>query len=239
MKIIKPYNNKESKKKQISYMFDSISETYDFLNLILSLGMDKVWRKKAIQNIKNNPLKILDVATGTADLAILAAEKTNANIIGIDISEKMLEKASQKIKKKKLFNRVSLKLADAEKIPYKENSFQAITAGFGVRNFEDINLGLKEMYRVLEKKGVLVIIEPSKPTSFPINHIYNLYFNYILPLLGKFISRENHAYKYFIESVNEFDSSNNLMKNLKKIGFKNCKKTELNFGIVSLYTATK
>ena len=239
MKNITPYHSKESKKTQISSMFNRIAKTYDLLNRILSFGMDQFWRKKAIQKINNKPNKILDIATGTADLAIIAAHNTNAKIIGVDISEEMLKKGYEKIKKKKLTQRISLKLADAEHLPFKENSFQAITAGFGVRNFENLDLGLLEMHRVLEEKGVLIIIEPSKPTIFPIKQIYYLYFNYVLPLLGKFISKENYAYNYFIKSVNEFPSSNKLIEKLNQIGFKDCQQIPLTFGIVSLYIAKK
>ena len=160
-------------------MFDNISETYDLLNLVLSFRMDYMWRKKSIENIKNNPEKILDIATGTADFAIMAAKYTNAKIIGVDISKKMLSVGNKKIKKHKLSNRILLKLADAEQLPFKNNSFQAITSGFGVRNFESIETGLSEMHRVLDKDGVLIILEPSKPSKFPIKQLYNIYFTYI------------------------------------------------------------
>ena len=239
MQIIKPYNNSEKKKNQIINMFDNISATYDLLNLILSLRMDYLWRKKSIRYINNDPKKILDIATGTADLAIMAAKYTNAKIIGVDISEKMLTIGNKKIKKNKLSKRISLELADAEQLPFKNNSFQAITSGFGVRNFENINIGLSEMYRVLDKNGVLVILEPSKPSKFPIKQLYNIYFTYILPLLGRVISKDKNAYTYLTNSVNAFPSKKIFLKKLQETGFKNCKYKPLTFGIVSLYSAKK
>ena len=239
MKYIKPYNNSEKKKTQIIDMFDNISETYDLLNLVLSFRMDYMWRKKSIENIKNNPEKILDIATGTADFAIMAAKYTNAKIIGVDISEKMLSVGNKKIKKHKLSNRILLKLADAEQLPFKNNSFQAITSGFGVRNFESIDTGLTEMHRVLNKDGVLVILEPSKPSKFPIKQLYNIYFTYILPLLGRIISKDKKAYTYLTNSVNAFPSKKIFLKKLEEIGFKDCKHIPLTFGIVSLYSAKK
>mgnify|MGYP001171691153 CR=1 FL=1 len=239
MKYIKPYNNTEEKKTQIINMFDNISETYDLLNLVLSFRMDYIWRKKSIQSIKNNPEKILDIATGTADFAIMAAKYTNAKIIGVDISKKMLSIGNKKIKKNELSNRILLKLGDAEQLPFKNNSFQAITSGFGVRNFENIETGLSEMHRVLEKDGVLIILEPSKPSKFPVKQLYNIYFRYILPLLGKIISKDKNAYTYLTNSVNAFPPKKAFLKKLQETGFKDCKHIPLSFGIVSLYSAKK
>ena len=239
MKEIKPYNNSENKKNQIIQMFDNISETYDLLNLVLSFHMDYIWRRKSIKYIKNNPKKLLDIATGTADLAIMAAKYTNAEIKGIDISEKMLRIGNEKINKYKLSNRISLELADAEQLPFKNNSFQAITSGFGVRNFESIETGLSEMYRVLDKDGVLIILEPPKPSKFPIKQLYHIYFSYILPVLGKIISKDNNAYTYLTNSVNEFPPKKIFLKKLVAAGFKNCHHIPLTFGIVSLYSAKK
>ena len=239
MKYIKPYNNLENKKTQIIDMFDNISTTYDLLNVILSFRMDYLWRKQSVKNIKNNPKTILDIATGTGDFAIMAAKYTNAKITGIDISKKMLSIGNKKIKKYKLSNRVLLKLADAEQLPFKNNSFQAITSAFGVRNFENMDRGLSEMHRVLAKDGILVILEPSKPSKFPIKQLYNIYFTYILPLLGKIISKDQKAYTYLINSVNAFPSKKIFLKKLEEIGFKDCKHVPLTFGIVSLYSAKK
>ena len=239
MENIKPYNNSKAKKTQIINMFDNIAETYDLLNLILSFRMDYMWRRIAIKNIKNNPKKILDVATGTADLAITASKYTNAKITGIDISKKMLHIGNKKIKNKKLSNRISLQLADAENLPFKDNSFQAITVGFGVRNFENIELGLSEIYRVLDRNGVVVILEPSKPSIFPIKQLYNIYFSYMLPLLGKIISKDKNAYKYLNKSVNAFPNKKMFLKKLHKTGFNSCKHTPLTLGIVALYSGKK
>ena len=239
MKNIKPLDNSENKKKQITDMFNNIAGTYDLLNLILSFSMDYIWRKKAIKLINNNPKKILDIATGTADFAIMAAKYTNAKIKGIDISKNMLIIGNEKIKNKQLSNRISLELADAEKLPFNNNSFQAITSGFGVRNFENIDRGLLEMLRVLEKDGVLVILEPSIPSKFPIKQIYNIYFKYILPLVGKIISNNKTAYSYLKNSVNAFPKNKIFLTKLEELGFRECKHIPLTFGIVSLYYAKK
>ena len=236
--MIKPYNQKENKKKQIIRMFDNIAKTYDSLNHLLSVKMHLLWKKKAIKKIQNNPEKILDIGTGTADLAINAAKYTNAQIIGIDLSEKMIDIGRNKVKQKKLNNRVSFKIADAENLPFKKQSFDAITLGFVVRNFEDIDKGLKEVYRVLKKKGTIVILEPSNPKGL-FNKIYNLYFSFILPKLGKSISKDKQAYKYLSESVKKFPNKNQFINKLKKIGFKKCTHISLTFGVASLYVAIK
>jgi demethylmenaquinone methyltransferase/2-methoxy-6-polyprenyl-1,4-benzoquinol methylase len=234
-----PYNSSENKKNQIIKMFDNIASTYDILNHILSLRMDFVWRKTAIRRITNHPKKILDIATGTGDLAICAAKYTKAKITGIDISENMLAIGRIKIDKEKLTKRITFNIGDAEKLTFKNNSFNVITAGFGVRNFENIDQGLLEMYRVLDNNGILIILEPSKPSNFPIKQIYSIYFSYILPLLGRIISKDKNAYTYFIKSVSSFPSQKEFLDKLKTIGFKNCKHTPLTFGVVSLYSATK
>ena len=239
MKNIKPYSNNNNKKKQIKKMFDNISQTYDLLNSVLSFRMDYFWRKSVINNINNNPNKILDIATGTADIAISASKIKNAKITGVDISPKMLEIGNKKIEKRNLTERINLELADAEALPYKSNSFQAITCGFGVRNFENMELGLKEIYRVLEKNGIVIILEPSTPSSFPFKHIYKLYFSYFLPFVGKLISKDKSAYKYFTQSVNAFPKKNKFLEKLNEIGFKNCKQKSLTFGVASLFIAKK
>ena len=239
MKEVKPYNKFENKKTQIRKMFDNISKTYDFLNFLLSFNMDKVWRRKVINKINNNPKKILDIATGTADVAILAAKFTNAKIIGVDISEKMIDIGNKKIERKKLNKRISLSVDDAEKLPFKNNSFQAATSAFGVRNFSNIDKGLSEIFRVLDKNGILVILEPSKPSNFPIKQLYYIYFTFLIPLIGKIFSRDKLAYKYFIKSVNEFYPKKTFIHKLKKCGFKSCKHESLTFGLSSIYTAIK
>ena len=236
--MIKPYNTSENKKKEIKKMFNNIAKSYDTLNRILSLGIDIWWRNSAVKQL-NNPNKILDVATGTADFAISAAKNTNASITGIDISDKMLEIGEQKIKKLNLENRIKLKLGDAEESNFQENSFDAITIGFGVRNFENLDLGLKEMHRILKKNGKIAILEPSIPTIFPLKQIYNLYFQFLLPKIGGWFSKDKNAYLYLHNSVKSFPSKKQFLEKLKKIGFRKQRHISLSLGIVSLYIAIK
>ena len=239
MSKVTPYNSSESKKKQVSEMFDNIANSYDFLNHSLSLGMDNVWRKIAIKKLTNNPKIILDIATGTGDFAVSAAKYTDAKITGVDISQGMLNVGIEKIKKKNLNNRISLQLADSESLPFNDNTFDAITAGFGVRNFEDLNKGLSEMNRVLNKDGILVILEPSTPKYFPLKQLYTLYFHHVLPTIGAWISKDKSAYSYLPESVDAFPSGEKFIIELKNVGFRDCKHIPLTFGIVSLYIAIK
>ena len=239
MTKVTPYNNTETKKNQVTKMFDNIAGSYDFLNHTLSLGMDNIWRKIAIKKLSNNPATILDIATGTGDFAISASKYTNATITGIDISQGMLDVGVEKITKKGLSNRIQLQLADSEKLPFQNNSYDAITAGFGVRNFEDLNKGLSEMYRTLKSGGRVAILEPSEPTHFPLKQFYNLYFHHILPFIGGIISKDKNAYTYLPDSVSAFPSGNDFLTELDKVGFKECKHIPLTFGIVSLYIAIK
>jgi len=239
MKKTTPYKNSKSKKEQITSMFDNIAESYDILNHSLSLGMDHVWRRKAINKLSNNPKRILDIATGTGDFALSAAKYTQAQIIGIDISQKMLDIGIKKIKKRKLEKRITLQKADSEELPFKNNSFDAITAGFGVRNFEDLHKGLSEIYRVLDTKGIVAILEPSTPKYFPLKFIYNLYFYHVLPVIGSWISKDKSAYKYLPESVDSFPNGKKFIAKLERLGFKECKHISLTFGVVSLYLAIK
>ena len=239
MSKVTPYNSSESKKKQVSEMFDNIANSYDFLNHSLSLGMDNVWRKIAIKKLTNNPKIILDIATGTGDFAVSAAKYTDAKITGIDISQGMLNVGVEKVRKKNLNNRISLQLADSESLPFNDNTFEAITAGFGVRNFENLNKGLLEMKRVLNKDGIVVILEPSTPKYFPLKQFYKLYFHHVLPTIGAWISKDKSAYSYLPESVNAFPSGEKFIVELKNVGFKDCKHIPLTFGIVSLYIAIK
>ncbi len=237
--ITKPYPSRESKKKQITEMFNSIAKRYDFLNHLLSLGLDFYWRRRAVEYLKNKPKNILDIATGTADFAISAAKNTSAKITGIDISKNMLEIGKNKIKKKGYRDRITLTLADSENMPFSEDQFDAITVGFGVRNFENLQKGLSEIYRVLSTEGMVVILEPAKPKKFPLNGLYNIYFSHILPLLGKLISKHESAYNYLPESVESFPHGNDFCQQMIKAGFKECKHISLSFGIVALYVAIK
>ena len=236
---VTPYNTTEGKKKQVTKMFDNIAGSYDFLNHTLSLGMDNIWRKIAIKKLTNNPATILDIATGTGDFAISASKYTNANITGIDISQGMLDVGIKKITKKELTDRIKLQLADSENLPFKDNSYDAITAGFGVRNFEDLKKGLSEMHRTLKEGGIVAILEPSEPSSFPLKQLYNLYFHHILPFIGGIISKDKNAYTYLPDSVSAFPSGKDFLVELEKVGFKNCKHIPLTLGIVSLYIAIK
>ena len=238
--MIKPQQDSQvSKKLQVAKMFDNIAKSYDFLNHSLSFGMDFYWRKKAISKLTNNPKKILDVATGTADFAIAATKMKEVQIIGIDISEKMLEIGKNKIKQKGLENLIKLQLADSENLPFESGSFDGITAGFGVRNFENLQLGLSEMCRVLKEDGIAVILEPSKPKAFPVKQIYSAYFHYILPFFGRLISKDNRAYNYLPESVDTFPENEKFIEILKAVGFTKAHHLPLTLGIVSLYIAIK
>ena len=238
--MIKPQQDSQvSKKLQVAKMFDNIAKSYDFLNHSLSFGMDFYWRKKAISKLTNNPKKILDVATGTADFAIAATKMKEVQIIGIDISEKMLEIGKNKIKQKGLENLIKLQLADSENLPFESGSFDGITAGFGVRNFENLQLGLSEMRRVLKQDGIAVILEPSKPKAFLVKQIYSAYFHYILPFFGRLISKDNRAYNYLPESVDTFPENEKFIDILKAVGFTKAQHLPLTLGIVSLYIAIK
>ena len=220
-------------------MFDNIAKNYDFLNHSLSFGLDFYWRKRAIKKLTNNPKKILDVATGTADFAISSSKIKGAKITGIDISEGMIEVGKSKIKKEGLEDVINLQIADSEDLPFDDFTFDAITAGFGVRNFENLEKGLYEMYRVLEKKGIVAILEPSKPKTFPLKQLYNIYFHHVLPFVGKLISKDNSAYTYLPNSVEAFPSGNDFINHLEIVGFKDCKHFPLTLGIVDLYIAIK
>lgn len=239
MSKVTPYKNSLSKKEQVITMFNNIAKRYDFLNSSLSMGMDSIWRRKALNKLDNQPRNILDIATGTADFAIIAAKKTEAQIIGIDISQGMLDIGTEKIKNRKLDKRIQLQKADCEKLPFEENSFDGITAGFGVRNFENLDKGLSEMYRVLNINGKIAILEPSTPKYFPLKQMYNIYFHHVLPIIGSLISKDKNAYKYLPESVQAFPEEKEFISKMEKIGFKECKHLPLTFGIVSLYIAIK
>ena len=236
---IKPYNSLQSKKDQVKHMFNMIASKYDVLNHTLSLGMDYVWRKKAIKKILNNPKEILDIATGTADFAISAAKHTEANITGIDISDQMINVGNKKIQQKKLNNRIKLSIEDSENLPFLDNSYDAITAGFGVRNFENLEKGLSEIHRVVKKNGYVVILEPSTPKAFPLKQIFSIYFQKILPFIGSLVSKDKSAYSYLPNSVKSFPDGDDFLKILNKQGFSKTNYYPLSFGIVSMYVAIK
>lgn len=240
-KEVKPYKKEESgKKDQVALMFNNISPKYDLLNHLLSLGIDIQWRKKAIKLLKpTNPKTILDVATGTGDFAIQALSLKPEKIIGIDISDGMLDIGRAKIKKKKLDHLIFLEHGDSENIRFEDNKFDAVIVAFGVRNFENLENGLINMYRVLKKGGKVVILEFSKPTTFPFKQLYNFYFNSILPIIGNVISKDNSAYTYLPESVQAFPEGSKFITILKKTGFNQTTCIPLTFGICSIYTGIK
>ncbi|NOZ45830.1 MAG: bifunctional demethylmenaquinone methyltransferase/2-methoxy-6-polyprenyl-1,4-benzoquinol methylase UbiE [Chlorobi bacterium] len=237
---IKPYKKStSSKKEQVALMFNNIAKRYDFLNHFLSLGIDKIWRRKTINQLEGlKPELILDVATGTADLAIEALKLQPKKITGIDISTAMLEIGKKKIEQKN-YDSIELIEGDSENLQFENKSFNAVTVAFGVRNFENRPKGLSEMYRILKPGGKAVILEFSKPTQFPVKQIYNLYFNFILPAWGKFFSKDNSAYSYLPESVNNFPNGQAFLDELEKAGFINTKSISLTFGIACIYSGEK
>jgi demethylmenaquinone methyltransferase / 2-methoxy-6-polyprenyl-1,4-benzoquinol methylase len=239
--MVTPYGNKDKTKKQeVAEMFDNIAPKYDFLNHLLSMGIDIGWRRKAIKILKaQKPKSILDVATGTADFAIEALDANPDEVIGVDISKDMLAVGRTKISKKGLENKVRLDYGDAENLPYETEKFDAITVAFGVRNFENLEAGLKEMNRVLKKGKTLFVIEFSKPEHFPIKQLYFFYFKAILPLIGKLVSKDARAYTYLPESVEAFPYGNEFAGILKNCGFSKVEIKPLTFGIASLYVAEK
>lgn len=240
MTVVPYKEEKGTKKEQVATMFNNISKKYDFLNHFLSLGIDILWRKKAIRMLKNKqPKQMLDIATGTGDFAIEALKLNPDKVTGIDISEGMLSVGKEKIKEKGLSNKIELELGDSENLRFKDNTFDAYTVGFGVRNFENLEKGLSEMLRVLKPNGTAIILEFSKPKKFPIKQLYNFYFNKVLPGIGKIVSKDNAAYTYLPESVDAFPDGENFTNILTKLGYKNASATTLMFGIASIYKANK
>lgn len=234
--VVKPYNVEESKKEQVARMFDSISGKYDFLNHFLSMGIDVLWRRKAIKMLADrNPKIIIDMATGTGDFAIEAAVLKPDKIVGVDISEGMLAVGRQKINKKNLAQLIDLRKGDSENMSFEDNYADAITVGFGVRNFENLEKGLSEIHRVLKPGGQLVILEPAIPQYPPMSWLFKIYFKGILPLLGRLVSKDKAAYTYLPKSVEAFPNGKDFVKICSSVGFKNGKFTPLTFGICSLY----
>ena len=231
----------ESKKKQLEKMFDRIAFRYDFLNHFLSAGIDTGWRKKAIRQLRSlDPGSVLDVATGTADMAILASKLLNAKqIVGIDISEGMLEIGKKKIEKLGLQHRIELLKGDSETILFDDNTFEAVTVAFGVRNFQDLELGLSEIKRVLKPGGKLIVLECTKPKLPVIKNFYNLYLKVIAPWIGRVVSKNDNAYQYLNESVQKFPEGNDFVQILKKLGYKNASCKTLSLGISSIYSGEK
>jgi demethylmenaquinone methyltransferase/2-methoxy-6-polyprenyl-1,4-benzoquinol methylase len=241
-KVVKPYKSSDlSKKKQVEEMFDNISSNYDFLNHFLSFGIDNIWRRKTIKIVaEDNPKLILDVATGTGDLAFAAQKKINPDkIIGLDLSNGMLEVGRTKIKKRKLSDKLEFIQGDSENLPFKDHYFDAVMVSFGVRNFENLSKGLSEIFRVLKNEGKIVVLEFSKPKSFPIKQSYQIYSKYILPAFGSLISKDKSAYHYLPESVAAFPEGGDFLDELNKVGFLNLKLNKLSGGIATVYSAKK
>jgi demethylmenaquinone methyltransferase/2-methoxy-6-polyprenyl-1,4-benzoquinol methylase len=239
---ITPYQSQNAtKKEQVATMFNNISGTYDFLNHFLSLGIDILWRKKAIKELKSiKPRIMLDVATGTGDFAFEAISMLKPEkIIGVDISEGMLDVARKKISDRNLQHVFSVQMGDSEGLNFVDDHFDAITVAFGVRNYQNLEKGLADMYRVLKPEGKIVILEFSKPRTFPVKQGYNFYSNQVLPFFGRLFSKDNSAYTYLPESVAAFPDGEDFIKLMNKVGFKKSKDIRLTFGICAIYTGIK
>lgn len=237
---VTPYQSDESKKKQVAQMFDNISHRYDFLNNLLSMGIQKGWRKKCVQLLKEKkPKVILDVATGTGDFAIECAVLNPDKIIGIDISEGMMKIGREKLLKKGLDKKIVLENGSAETASYPENNFDAIVIGYGVRNFENLEQGLKNLYKVLKPGGQMVILEFSYPTNPIVKALYTFYFSYITPLIGRIFSKDPRAYSYLTESVKAFPNNEKFVEILNKHGFIKAYYKPLSLGIAAIYYCEK
>jgi demethylmenaquinone methyltransferase / 2-methoxy-6-polyprenyl-1,4-benzoquinol methylase len=238
---IKPYQDSEKgKKEQVAQMFDTISGNYDGLNKIISLGTDATWKKKILQMVQLlHPTSILDIATGTGDLAILFGETTATEIIGLDISQGMLDMGKKKISDKNLDSKIQMVLGDGEKIPYADNYFDVITVAYGVRNFENLEKGLSEILRVLKPNGTFIILETAVPIKFPFKQGYYVYTNFIMPTIGKLFSKDKSAYKYLSTSAQNFPFGEALNNILRKIGFIDVQDEPQTMGIASIYIASK
>lgn len=238
---IKPYNSEERKKDQVEQMFDNIAPSYDPLNHILSLGIDRSWRNTAIRWLKPfKPQRVLDIATGTGDFAILAARKlTPKQLLGVDISEGMMQIARQKVDKEGLAGTISFQKEDCLHLSLADNSFEAAIIAFGVRNFEDLDASLKEIHRVLTPEGHLVILELSTPVQFPMKQLFGIYSRIVLPTIGKMISKDSSAYTYLPQTIKAFPQGEVMQKILEKAGFHEVKFRRLTMGICTLYMAAK
>ena len=236
MKHHPPIGESEGKKQEVAAMFDAIAPRYDLLNRVLSAGIDRTWRKKAVDwLVDHRPRRILDVATGTADLAIEASRLEPEKIVGVDIAEEMLALGRAKLEKLGLDDRIVLQKGDAERLPFSDAQFDAVLVAFGVRNFENLQKGLREIRRVLKSGGVLVVLEFSRPTRFPVKQGYAFYGRYVLPVVGRFLSKDRGAYTYLPESITAFPDGDDFLEALASAGFEEVKERRLTFGIASLY----
>lgn len=238
---IKPYSTEGKKAEQIETMFDNIAPTYDTLNHTLSFGIDKGWRKRAINWLQSfTPKRILDVATGTGDFAIQACLSLHPDIlIGTDISEGMMHIGEEKVKKLNMSDKIKFQREDCTQLSFADNSFDAITVAFGVRNFEDLDQGLREMHRVLIPEGHLTILELTTPDRFPMKQLFSIYSHVVIPLIGKLLSKDNAAYTYLPSSIRAFPQGELMQGIIKKAGFKETNFKRLTFGICTLYMAKK
>lgn len=240
-KKVIPYKDSElGKKEQVTQMFDTISKDYDGLNRVISFGIDVKWRKRVVEIVKRKkPESILDIATGTGDLAIAMTATGAKHIVGLDISPGMLEVGKTKVTNRKLENTIEMVVGDSENLSFEDQSFDAVTVAFGVRNFENLEKGLQEIQRVLKPGGSLVILETSVPTKFPFKQGYRLYSGYILPVIGKIFSKDRSAYAYLSESASKFPHGKAFNNILAKIGFIGIENKPQTFGVASIYVATK
>ena len=234
-----PVGEVKGKKEQIANMFDAIAPRYDLLNRVLSAGIDKIWRKKAVSWLaEHKPRRILDIATGTADLAIEAVSLDPEKVVGVDIAEEMLNQGRVKIKNLNLDDRITLQQGDAERLPFSDSQFDAALVAFGVRNFEALQKGLRDIHRVLKPNGALVVLEFSRPVRFPIKQLYGFYGQFILPLIGRLFSKDSGAYKYLPESISVFPDGEDFLRELREAGYTDVREERLTFGIASLYKGT-
>ncbi len=240
MAQVLPYkNDKSEKRRQVAQMFDNIAKHYDFLNILLSAGIDRYWRRQVRRMVKAfNPTDILDVATGTGDLAIALSKIKNVVVTGVDISAEMMKVGAEKVAKRNLSHRISFQVADAEKLPFEDGTFDVVTVAFGVRNFQNPQAGLADMRRTLRRGGALVVLEFSKPSTFPVKQLFGFYSKYILPAIGKLVSGDGSAYTYLPESVAAFPESNEFLNLMARAGFIQNRQKRLSAGIVTIYIGT-
>lgn len=238
--VVKPYSTEQSKKEEVTSMFDNIAQRYDFMNHFLSLGIDRIWRRKAVHSLKTiEPKVILDIATGTGDFAIALLKLKPKKIIGMDISKGMLEVGKRKMHERKIDHIIDMQHGDSENLPFDDGAFDAVTVAFGVRNFENLKQGLSEMLRVTRTGGKIVILEFSKPKKFPVKQTFAIYSKYVIPFFGKNIAKDEKAYAYLPESVSVFPEGKEFTDILRALGYNNVKAETVSGGIATLYTGIK